>query len=334
MDSRTYIARSGPSRAIASRPASHTGAGPRGKSMPAAPPVQREGDWITALVELAKANPIGTALTIVGGAATILAYYYWQKHPPPKKQVPQQLLEPPDWTTLEGVAKQVKVAPEVLRAGLEEGKGMKGITINDIYKKGFDPSSESLTGVVPPSLLVNLPQQPADKVETLFQRLNQFPFKYTGILESGGSSFLSGNGDCMSLAQRFLLATKAAGVEGVVIQSDPTAMVVASHAIHGRETVANVDGTPLWFFHDHHWGVFQGTKYDLLFMDHQSPQTGHRTAQDVVYNGVNYDTFEGDIAVIHANQFGKLTVALTEGRVGRAMPVSEVKTFIDTHKKV
>jgi hypothetical protein len=317
-----------------SRAASHNGAGPKGKSMRAVsnPPVQREGGWFETLVEMAKANPLGAALTVGAGAAAILAYYYFRQHPAPRGQAPREAEEPPDWTTLAGVARQVNVSPEVLRTQLETGVG--DLTINDIYRKGFDPGTQTLTGLVPPSILVNLPATTAEKVETIFNRINQFRFTYTGFYQAGGNSFLSGTGDCRSLAERFLLALQAAGVQGAEFESDETAMIVASHAIHGRDTVANLDGTPLWFFHDHHWVTYQGTRYDLLFMDHQTPQSWHRTDENLTHNEVHYDVFEGNTAVIHASQFDKLTAPLTAGRVGRAMPVAQVKTFIDTNKKV
>jgi hypothetical protein len=293
------------------------------------PAVQRMPDWMQVLVKIARENPIAATATVALGAASVLAYYYWRRQPKVPPRIQAQL-EPPDWGTLAGVAEQVNVTPETLRTQLEGGVG--DLTINALYGKGFNPEAETATGLVPPSLLVDLPDTPAAKVETLFQRLNQFRFTYTGYSESGGSSFLSGTGDCLSLADRFLLAARAAGVADVVMDHDYEAMVVVRHAIHGRDTDANVDGSPLWFFHDHHWCVYNGTRYDLLFMDHQTPQATHRTQENVLHNGVQYDVF-GDMAVIHAEQFDKLTLPLTPGRVGRAMPVAAVQGFIDTHKK-
>lgn len=309
-----------------SRAASNNGAGPKAVGMPA---VQRIPDWLQAIVRMAEENPITAAATITVGAASVLAYYYWKRQPKVPSTVQAQLL-PPDWNTLVGLARTVNVAPDVLRAQLENGVG--DLTINALYKKGFDPASETATGLVPPSLLADLPESAAEKVETLFQRLNQFRFNYTGIYESGGSSFLSGNGDCLSLAERFLLATRAAGVAGVTLDHDEEPMLVVQHAIHGRNTLANLDGSPGWFFFDHHWGVYNGTRYDLLFMNHQTPQATHRTQENVLHNGVRYDVF-GDMAVIHAGQFDTLTLPLTPGRVGRSMPVAEVQGFIDTHRR-
>jgi hypothetical protein len=295
------------------------------------PAVQRMPDWLKAIVRIAEENPITAAATVAVGAASVLAYYYWrrQQNVPPRIKALHQA--PPDWTTLAGVAAEVNVTPEVLRTQLETGVG--DLTINNLYAKGLNAESGPATGLVPPSLLTELPEAAAEKVETLFDRLNQFRFTYTGYYESGGSSFLSGTGDCLSLAERFLLATRAAGVAGVTIETDEEPMVVVPHAIHGRPSVTNLDGSPGWFFHNHHWAVYNGTRYDLLFMDHQTPQATHRTQENVVHNGVQYDVF-GEVAVIHAAQFDHLTTALTAARVGRAMPVAEVRGYIDTHKRV
>lgn len=303
-----------------------------------APPgrvVQRMPGWLDGLLQIAKNNP--GASTLVGvGALTALAYWYWNKKPAVKKPQAPKLAqpepEPPDHRTLQGLATVLKVEPQTLLNLLESGEG--DIDINPLFK-AYNGVTTVFTGLVPPSLLNDLPEAPQAIVQELFGRINLLPFNYTGLYQSGNLGFTTRKGDCNTLLQMFVMAAQAAGVQDLDTQSDQTPMLVEPRAIHGRAAHGNTEGLGGWFFYDHHWCTFQGAHYDLLFMSQAAPATAHRTQHDQVHNGVKYDVFDDGRVLIHAAQFGLLNAALSPDSVGYVLAsVHEARQYIDEHRKM
>jgi|GEM_PF-1498756 len=297
--------------------------------------VQRVPEWLQSLINLAKEHPVGTTTTVVIGAGTLLGYYYYKqsqkKQPQQNNHIEDPQEEEPDWETVEGVAQAIGKDPHNLLQQLEHGTN-NNVSVNDAYGKGFDPSQHVGKGLIPPSVLANLSGNQATAVGQIFTRINHFPFVYNGYQSSGYRGFLEHTGDCATLRDMFCLAAKAAGI-AVQQGDDDNAMLVDARPMHGRPTQGNTAGSLFWFFHDHHWATHNGTHFDLLFMTNAQVPPHHRTAADVVHNGIKYDTFNNNRAIIHAGECARLNIVLQPGEVGYVLPLNQVQAFIDEHKK-
>jgi hypothetical protein len=296
------------------------------------PVAQMYPEWLDNLFQMAIDNPLAAGGTFAAGVFALLAFWYWNNpNPPPVEHPPPHEEEEPDRTTVAGVAAALHMDEETLLNQLENGEG--NVDMVDVGHV-FSAADGVIGGLIPPTILADLPEDNQQIVDTIFDRINHWPFNYNGIYQSGYQGFLSRNGDCNTLAQMMVLACQAAGVDNVEIEDDFEAMLVVQHAIHGRDTTSNVDGQAYWFFHDHHWCEYNGARYDLLFMGNATPQAFHRTNEDQQYHGINYDVFEGGRAMIHAEQFGGLDTDLGEGRLGYvANSVEDIQEYIDEHRQ-
>lgn len=310
-------------------------------------PIQRMPDWLANLLSQVGENKLESfALAATAGFAGILLFYYFKGKPATKARIEKtkKEKEPPDFSTLEGLARTIGVDPKELEWQLEEAPEIdpslspeeieKLVTINDLYSKGFDPETTVATGAVPPGLLKDLPDNEKDKLEELFARFNNLAFNYSGKQANGASGFLSRQGDCSTLALMFQLATQACGIKGVEIETDPLPMLVPSARIHGRGSLGNVDGIPCWAFYDHHWCTYRGEKYDLLFMNSGPEEVIHRENTEYTHNGITYYIFEDGRAIIYEDMFDNFTEPLTEGNEGRVFKdTDDAGQFIDRYKK-
>lgn len=263
--------------------------------------VQRMGGGAAAFISsFVQAHPY-IALSAI--ALTGLAGLYYRYH---GGEQPEQNRQPgADSTTLEGIARQLNITPKSLRDQLESGPLEGGAVFrHDLERAFFDTGPQSYLGIVPPSLIRNLPQDPRAKVNEIFRRINAFSFQYQGRTTSAVTGFLNKYGDCNTLAEMFIFATRAAGVEGVVRRSQVKRMLVQRAPIHGRDTTGNTAGETFWFFHDHHWCTYGGQRYDLLFMSNRTPGHLGSLGEDV-YNNVHYESFEGGRYMVHADEVRK-----------------------------
>jgi hypothetical protein len=156
-------------------------------------------------------------------------------------------------------------------------------------------------GVIPSKLIENLHGSDAQKLDTLFERFNDFNFTYTGDSNSALGGLIERRGDCHTLVDMFMLVAASAGIEGIqkITNGDPT--LVEKHAIHGRDKMGNVYKEFGWYFVGHHWCTLGGQIYDLLFMQKSLPKT-YQYIKSSVYNGVQYMIFEGGNCMISAEQ--------------------------------
>ncbi len=293
-------------------------------------PVQLMPDWIAKLISMASENKIQSVAAVGVGVAGILLYYYFRGKPNVPPVIKEKVKGPPDFSTLSSLAETIGADPKELKDQLENGGGK--ITVNDLYKFGFDPSKTAATGVVPPSLTVNLPENEDAKFAELLQRFHQFKFNYIGNTATGASGFLSRQGDCATLVDMFLLATKAAGIDGVEVDTDEVPLLVPAAPIHGRNAQSNVDGIACWVFHNHFWCVYKGQAYDLLFMNNGPKPVSHRIATHK-YNEISYSIFDNGKGIIDANMFNALSTDLTNGKEGYVFASEEeVRLYIDKYK--
>lgn len=294
--------------------------------------LQRVPEWLQSLIALAREHPVGTAATLAVGAGTLLGYYYYrQQKKAPKQTIHQQEEEPaPDWSTYQGVAEAIGIDPEILRDQLENGGDT--VDMNQVYKKGFDRRVEKIPGLVPPSLIENLEGSRQAQLDALFTRFNKWPFTYTGRVQFGASSFLTRQGDCKSLAEMFQLAAHAIGIE-VELETDPRCVLVEPGPIHGRNTDGNTDGIRVWHFFDHTWCVFNGQRYDLLFMLKGAPEASFQSGDDRQHEGILYELYPNGLAYISPDECDKMGLRLSGGSEGYVIKASAVKSFISEHKK-
>lgn len=311
-------------------------------------PIQRMPDWLAKLLSQVGEHKLESfALAATAGFAGVLAYYYFKGKPTTRahiEEAAQDEEEEPDFSTLEGVAKAIGIHPRRLLWQLEEAPEIDPfidprekrdlVTVNDLYRKGFDPETMVATGVVPPSLLKDLPDNEDQKLRELFFRFNNLDFQYIGKQANGASGFLSRQGDCSTLAVMFQLAAQACGIDDVEIITDSIPMLVPAAPIHGRNSQRNVDGQACWAFMDHHWCTYKGRNYDLLFMNEGPDDVVHRKTEHL-HNGVTYYVFEDGRAIIYDEMVDHhLTVALTKGYSGRVFRNGgDAESYIDTYKK-
>lgn len=309
-------------------------------------PIQRMPDWLAKLlIQIGENKLESLALAAAAGFAGVLAYYYFKGNPTTRAHIEEvsQEEEEPDFSTLEGVAKAIGISPRKLLWQLETApsidpslsmeKKQKLVTVNDLYQQGFDGTTAA-TGVVPPSLLENLPPDNEDKLEELFRRFNNLDFQYLGSQANGASGFLSRQGDCATLTLMFMLAAEACGIDNVEMVTDPIPMLVPGAPIHGRNSQRNVYGQNCWAFIDHHWCTYKGRNYDLLFMNEGPEDVVHRKSGHI-HNGVTYYIFEDERAIIYDEMVDHhLTFALTKGYSGCVFTnYRDAELFIDRYKK-
>lgn len=183
---------------------------------------------------------------------------------------------------------------------------------------------------IPDELVAGIDGLPnnAAKGARLFQNVNNFRFRYTGIRSGGAIAMHARQGDCETLAGMYIHVAGVLGIP-VVPQQDHNKLLVAPQAIHGRGDLGNTEGHTHWYFGGGHtWVTVAGTNYDLLFMRVNPPASvasdGQRT-----HSGVNYQHFPDGRCIVTPGQ-DALNVAIQgSGRVF----ANEVLTqqFIDAH---
>lgn len=302
----------------------------------AVPAVQRQrviqtNGWLKTLIDLVKNNPKTAAATTTVMALGGLYLYYRRR-----QQNQPQVEQAPDRSRLNDVARVLGIEPDALENHLENGAldDSGPVDFQRLIRQFPDYSNDNpITGIVPPSLTAGLNGTEAANVATIFGRLNNYNFRYNGNASSAPRGFIEKAGDCMTLVNMFIYATKAAGINTVTVADDEEKMLVTPRNIHGRNTVGNVAGQSYWFFHDHHWAVHQGQRYDLLFMSNVAPTVYHFT-ETREYNGVSFDVFEGNRCMLHA---GEITDKRLRVDLGGMMGVtrdsiSDMQEYIDARR--
>lgn len=329
-------------RAVASQPS----AANNPKRVPASSAtIQREGDgdsdWISYFLA------IGFSLAIA-----YLLYHYLFKAGKitPKKPVPKisrpSIREPKkedetdekaDVSTLEGIAKAINRSPEDLLKQLTEGSSQETSTVNldELNKKLPVKKDGPWLGVVPPFILKSLEKctTEQEKVDQLFLQINNLSFTYNGNSRQAAYGFLHRSGDCGTLAKMFFLAAKAADIKGVKLKMEQTPMLVSSCKIHGRNETFNVEGLPYWFFIDHTWCLYNGKKYDLLFMTNDTPEV-HLLLKDKKYKEMDYLCFSNGTCMILSGVLTKHKLKLeNHNRLGIVFSSEEeLLLYIDKYK--
>jgi hypothetical protein len=190
----------------------------------------------------------------------------------------------------------------------------------DIPEEGLNPLV--VRGLVPSVLIDNLTGDDQKKVDSIFKRLNNFPFTYTGAKGQELDGFMRKTGDCHTLSQMFKTATEAAGIQGVEIVVGATPMLVEPLPIHGRGSTKNVEGVSCWYFSHHYWCTFNGQFYDLLFMTKTPPLTSYRT-KTLMYKGVSYMVFDNSWYMITDEEAQKKLGMNLNGKMGIVKPNRE-----------
>lgn len=150
--------------------------------------------------------------------------------------------------------------------GLDEEAFGNYINQNEVnFASKYDLLNDSMQ-MVPKELIAGLSGKTDDqKVQLIFDRLNLLPFFYIGD-KSMGSGFYTHVGDCSTLADMFKVATQAAGVQDVEVESDNYDRLINAAPIHGRNTQGNTEGELYWCFDNHYWCTYHKQVFDLLFM--------------------------------------------------------------------
>jgi hypothetical protein len=201
------------------------------------------------------------------------------------------------------------------------------------HLSAFWRNKQRFTFMVPPQIIADLDGDDNAKVNTIFERINVFPFFYSGAYQPPEMGFLSKNGDCLTLAMMLQLAAKAAGVNNVTIEKLVHRHIVAKGRAHGRDKVGNVENEAYWTFRNHFWCTHNGTIYDLLFMK-KALAKPHLCTGDDVYHEVKYELYEGDKYMIASDQHDTITKKkLSPGSQGVVFDsLVELKLYIDTNK--
>jgi hypothetical protein len=280
--------------------------------------------WAEWLGQLVRDNPVAAISTGVIVTLASLALYYYNRNHQPQIIADEEEEEELDPDSLAGVARAIGVDPAVLRNQLENGaiNAQAPVTVNQVTDVFVNP--DPVLGLVPPSLIANLHGNDAANVNTIFQRINNYNFRYTGIGATAERGFLEKSGDCLTLARMFIYAIRAAGIDGADLDSDLNKMLVVPSAIHGRNRTGNLENDTYWFFYDHYWITFGGQTYDVLFMNNATPTT-YAFQSTQTYNNVDYDVFAGGRCVVHAAEIlrkrmgvplGANTVGVSRNSIG------------------
>jgi hypothetical protein len=180
-----------------------------------------------------------------------------------------------------------------------------------IVRKNFKYSyhTNPLAGLVPPYLIENLPDDDEAKVNEIFTRIPDIPFLYTGVAGDGATAFLKKSGDCSDLAEMFIYAVKAAGIDDIQMEDMRGNMLVAPGHAKGYDITFNSEGEPWWIFQDHFWCSYKGTHYDLLFGRQGYPQMIMCSGGDK-YGEIRYRTFSNGRCMISPEYFARLNVEI------------------------
>gem|GEM_PF-4426300 len=295
------------------------------------PIVQMQGGWWGSLLGFVQQHPYIAAATLAAGGLTALYLYYSRSGGSQPARLPA-----PDPDSVEGIATALGITAEKLQEQLDRAPGEEkrdDVFSIDVDRAFHGSGVNRFPGLVPASLTDNLTGSNVLKVYRLFLRFNNLPFLYNGRNSNVNTGFLNKYGDCMTLASMFQLAAEAAGIQGVTIHSLNRKMLVEPAPIHGRNAYGNVHNQLYWFFHDHHWCVYKGTKYDLLFMSNETPET-HLFTETKNYKGISYDMFSNGACMIHAENMEGLNFELGRNDVGLVRRSKrEMKQFIDQYKR-
>lgn len=276
------------------------------------------GDWLFDAVQAMWENPLVTIAALEVSALAIEAAYEYLTY------------TPPDRRTIAGVATVMDISPRALENHLENGP-VNDQTYDSAPITNALPGTGIVKGLIPPSLITNTGVlQGAAKLTLIFNRLKNYPFYYSGIYTNGYNGFLRKAGDCQTLVQMFVLAAQAAGINGVEIKDKQNVeMLVTGAPIHGRATQGNVRNNTYWYFHEHYWAVYNGKRYDVLFMDNQTPTT-YYYKQQKTYSNVDYKVFEsGRCMIMRAELQNKLNITLGPNELGLVRNKEEdIKAYI------
>lgn len=236
---------------------------------------------------------------------------------------------PLDRNNLADVASTFGITEDQLRNHLESG-ALNDQTYDSATATNALPGAGIAKGLIPPSLTRNYgPLKGVAKLQAIFNRVNNFPFHYSGNYTNGYNGFLKKAGDCQTLVQMFVLAAEAAGIPGVEIKDKQLPMLVKAAPIHGRALQGNVRDNTYWSFHEHYWAVYEGKYFDLLFMDNKTPTTFY-FKQNKSYSNVNYQLYDAGRCMITAAELqAKLNIVLPAGELGIVRnKEEEIKSYI------
>lgn len=169
---------------------------------------------------------------------------------------------------------------------------------------------------------------PADQLNMLFQRINNYRFRYGGQSHPASVGFGAHTGDCLTLVRMYIEAANVIGIAGVVANQNVNRQLVAARAIHGRNTQGNTDGNDGWYFENHYWVTVGGIVYDLLFMNVGAVAAINSNGH-AVHNNVTYYTFPDGRCVIEHGAANLNYQVQGQGKVFADAAAAQV--FINNH---
>lgn len=188
--------------------------------------------------------------------------------------------------------------------------------------------NRSIPDAVPRSIIAELEGNDNQKLGEIFNRINQFPFNYTGVALSPAGGFMTQAGDCRTLAGMFQLAAQAAGINGVEIRALETPHLVGTRAAHGRDGNGNVEGNTHWAFDNHFWCEAGGGRFDLLFMTQNAVPADLKTEQET-YRGCSYTVYQSGACMIDRRE-AKQQLRVDLAGQGIVKPAkAEIRLYID-----
>jgi hypothetical protein len=167
----------------------------------------------------------------------------------------------------------------------------------------------------------------AAQADLLFQRINNYRFRYNGETLPASVGFGAHTGDCQTLVRMYIEAANVIGLGAVGTQNNMR-QLVAARAIHGRNTQGNTDGNDGWYFGNHSWVTAAGNVYDLLFMNAGAVPAVYSNGQAVHVN-VTYYTFPDGRCVIEREAANLNYQVQGEAKVFANALAAQV--FINTH---
>ena len=197
----------------------------------------------------------------------------------------------------------------------------------------YERSGQTFTAMVPPSITQDLKGNNGAKLDTLFGRINQYNFVYTGSSNTPEVGFANKSGDCKTLANMFKLAAEAAGITGVSVDGEERHRLVPAAAAHGRTETSNEMSGQYWWFENHYWCTYKGTKYDMLFMEKGGaiPPTYLRNeGADLKYKECGYSLFAGGRAFITKSELQAKLGEDTDKQGIAFNSEDELKLYVDS----
>mgnify|MGYP000524405702 CR=1 FL=1 len=161
----------------------------------------------------------------------------------------------------------------------------------------------------------------------LFQRINNYRFRYSGGSFPARVGFGAHTGDCLTLANMYVAAANVFGIP-TVINQNINRQLVAARVIHGRNTQGNTEGNNGWYFGNHFWVTAGGNVYDLLFMNVGAVPAMNSNGH-AVHNNVTYYTFPDGRCVIEAGAMN-LNYQI-EGEAKVFVNAAATQVFINAH---